>query len=55
MKITFDGKEFSLPLHWHEVTLKQILESDKLVKDMPENKKSVRKRLKQVELEKIHC
>ena len=36
MKITFDGKEFSLPLHWHEVTLSQILESDKLLKDMPE-------------------
>jgi len=35
MKIDLDGKEFEMPVHWHEVTLRQILESDKLIKDMP--------------------
>jgi hypothetical protein len=36
MKIDLDGRKFDMPVHWHEVTLQQILESDKLVKDMPE-------------------
>jgi hypothetical protein len=36
MKVTFDGKIFNMPINWHEVTLSQIIESDKIVKDMPE-------------------
>jgi hypothetical protein len=35
MKIDLDGREFDMPIHWHEVTLQQILDSDKLIKDMP--------------------
>jgi len=36
MKIDLDGKEFEMPIHWHDVTLGQIIESDKLLNDMPE-------------------
>jgi len=36
MKIDLDGKGFNLPVNWEDVTLGQIIESDKLLNDMPD-------------------
>ena len=36
MRIEIRGKEYNLPIHWHEVTLNDILGSNKLLDDMPE-------------------
>tara|TARA_Y100000593_G_scaffold94734_1_gene195492 strand:- start:10526 stop:11251 length:726 start_codon:yes stop_codon:yes gene_type:complete len=36
MDISFDGNIFNLPIHWSEVTLGQIIESDKILNNMPE-------------------
>ena len=36
MRIEIRGKEYNLPIHWNEVTLNDILASNKLLDDMPE-------------------
>lgn len=36
MNVNIGGKDFNLPIHWHEATLSDILESNKLVDAMPE-------------------